>query len=127
MMGWFSSLFIATLARDAVLLVPYAEAWVAESTIVVLVLPTGDTFIGFFNARRLAGVVQVDIPVAGLSPALNGFTIVQISDIHIGPTIKADFVRAIVDQVNKPHPDLIAITGDLVDGSVEHLANEDSP
>jgi predicted MPP superfamily phosphohydrolase len=127
MMGWFSSLFIATLARDAVLLVPYAEAWVAESTIVVLVLPTGDTFIGFFNARRLAGVVQVDIPLAGLSPALNGFTIVQISDIHIGPTIKADFVRAIVDQVNKLNPDLIAITGDLVDGSVEHLANEASP
>ena len=126
-MGWFSSLLIATLARDAVMLVPFAGAWAAESTILVLVISVGVTFIGFFNARRLADVVEIDIPLDDLPPALDGFTIVQISDIHVGPTIKADFVRAIVDRVNMLNPDIIAITGDVVDGSVKQLANETSP
>ena len=126
-MGWFSSLLIAALARDAVLLVPPMGAWTAESTILVLAISIAVTLIGFINARRLAEVVKVDIPLDGLSPALNGFTIVQISDIHVGSTIKADYVQAIVDRVNTLNPDVIAITGDVVDGSVEHLASEAAP
>ncbi|MGE8476313.1 MAG: metallophosphoesterase, partial [Paraburkholderia hospita] len=59
--------------------------------------------------------------------ALDGFTIVQISDIHVGPTIKRGYVDAIVDAVNRLEPDLIAVTGDVVDGSVEHLADHTRP
>ena len=85
------------------------------------------TIVGFVNARRLARVVTVDVPIAGLPPDLDGFTIVQISDIHIGPTIKQRYVQAIVDAVNQESPDLVAITGDVVDGSVEQLAAQASP
>ena len=62
-------------------------------------------------------MVTVDVPIAGLPPDLDGFTIVQISDIHVGPTIKQRYVQAIVDAVNQESPDLVAIIGDVVDGS----------
>jgi hypothetical protein len=58
---------------------------------------------------------------------LAGFTIVQLSDIHVGPTIKREYVQAIVDRVNELDADLIAITGDVVDGSVEQLRAHTAP
>jgi len=54
------------------------------------------TLVGFFIARRVAPVVDVDVPLSDLPPQLGGFTIAQISDIHVGPTIKRNFVEAIV-------------------------------
>ena len=74
--------------------------------------------VGYREARRLARTVEVDIPVAGLPSALHGLRIVQLSDIHVGPTIRRDYLQAIVDRVNELEPDLVAITGDLIDGSV---------
>jgi len=83
--------------------------------------------VGVINARRLAKVVHVDIPIAGLPAALRGFTIVQISDIHVGPTIKQGYLAAIVGAVNALKPDMVAVTGDLVDGSVARLAPHVAP
>jgi predicted MPP superfamily phosphohydrolase len=65
--------------------------------------------------------------VAGLPDALAGFTIVQISDIHVGPTIKRPYLDRIVDRVNGLAPDAVAITGDLVDGTVRELAPHTAP
>ena len=67
------------------------------------------------------------MPIAGLPAALDGFTIAQISDVHVGPTIKRPYVEAIVDAVNRLDVDLVAITGDLVDGSVRDLAAHVAP
>jgi predicted MPP superfamily phosphohydrolase len=85
------------------------------------------TLWGFVNARRTARVVRVDVPVAGLPHALDGFTIAQVSDVHVGPTIKRPFVEAIVATVNRLEVDLVAVTGDLVDGSVRELADHVAP
>ena len=85
------------------------------------------TIIGFIDARRRPRVVEVAVPLPGLPPALQGFTIAQISDVHIGPTIKRDFLRHIVELVNSLDVDLVAVTGDLVDGSVEQLAEHVEP
>ncbi|MEO8922854.1 MAG: metallophosphoesterase, partial [Caldimonas sp.] len=82
---------------------------------------------GFVNARRTAAVVRIDVPVADLSPALHGFSIAQISDIHVGPTIRRPYLEAIVDAVNRLDADMVAITGDLVDGSVADLAEHVAP
>lgn len=131
-MGMFSSLLILTLARDGVLLcaalagllTPAVRSW---SAMAVPVLAAGITLAGFFNARRVARVVVVEIPVAGLPVALHGFTIAQISDIHVGPTIKRAYLEAIVQAVNRLGADLVAITGDLVDGSVQELAPHTAP
>ncbi|MFB0934697.1 MAG: metallophosphoesterase, partial [Propionivibrio sp.] len=85
------------------------------------------TLVGFVNARRVARVVHVDIPLPGLPAPLAGFTIVQLSDIHAGPTIKRDYVAAIVRHANHLGADLIAITGDVVDGNVAQLAAHTAP
>jgi predicted MPP superfamily phosphohydrolase len=85
------------------------------------------TALGAWNARRTAAVVAVDVPIRGLPPALHGFTIAQISDVHVGATIRAGYVRAIVERVNALHPDMVAVTGDLVDGSVAELSEHVAP
>ena len=55
-------------------------------------------------------------------PRWRGLRIVQISDLHVGPTIKGPFVERLVSRVRELRPDLIAFTGDLADGTVERLA-----
>lgn len=136
-MGFFSSLFVLTALRDALLLVLWlaslgglALPWAAlrqASAIAVPVLALLASAIGFWNARRRAPVVDVDIPIADLPPALEGYTIVQLSDIHVGPTIKRGYVDAIVAASNALAPDLIAITGDVVDGNVAQLRDHTAP
>ncbi|MES2017211.1 MAG: metallophosphoesterase [Pseudomonadota bacterium] len=131
-MGFFSSLLVLTMARDAVLLVlalfgPATPALVRASAIGVPLLALGVTLVGFVNARRVARVVEIEVPIAGLPAALHGYAIVQISDIHVGPTIRRGYLEAIVDKVNALQPDAIAITGDLVDGSVKRLAPHTAP
>ncbi|MGB7196255.1 MAG: metallophosphoesterase [Collimonas pratensis] len=126
-MGIFSSLFVISLLRELCLLVllwlgvhdARLPAW---SALAVLLLAAVSSVVGYVNARRLAAVVDVDIPIRDLPAALQGFTIAQISDIHVGPTIKRGYLDAIVNKVNTLKADLIAITGDLVDGSVQELA-----
>ena len=125
-MGLFSSLFVATLVRDLMLLVAPAS-WVEPSAIAVPLLALAATLVGVVNARRTAAVVTVDVPIAGLPAALAGFTIAQISDIHVGPTIKASYLQGIVDAVNRMDADLVAVTGDLVDGSVAELQGHVAP
>jgi len=75
----------------------------------------------FLAATRPVGVKKVTVPLRNLPAALDGFTIVQLTDIHVGPTIGRGFIEELVARVNGERPDLIAITGDLVDGSVEEL------
>lgn len=130
-MGLFSSLFVLTLVRELVLLISLAlpNAWPvpAWSAMAVLAGAVGATAWGFLNARRRAAVVQVQVPIAGLPAELNGFRIAQISDIHVGPTIKAPYLQRIVEAVNELRPDMVAITGDLVDGSVAELSDHVAP
>jgi predicted MPP superfamily phosphohydrolase len=121
-MGLFSSVLVLTLLRDMALLVAGSPPFAAATALAILPAAALLTLIGFLNARRVARVVTVDIPLEGLPAALAGFTIVQLSDIHVGSTIKGDYVRAIVDRVNSLGADLIAITGDVVDGSVRQLS-----
>ncbi|RZU38682.1 hypothetical protein EV700_2617 [Fluviicoccus keumensis] len=126
-MGFFSWVLVLTVIRDAALglaglAMPLPEAVVRDSALAVAGLSVLVTLLGLVFARRTAKVVEVDIPVADLPPGLDGFTIVQISDIHVGPTIKGNYLEAIVARVNSLEADVVAITGDLVDGSVEDLS-----
>jgi predicted MPP superfamily phosphohydrolase len=91
------------------------------SAIAIVVLTAIVTLVGVFNARRRARVVDVTIPIADLPADLAGFTIVQLSDLHVGPTIKHGYLDAIVRKVNGLSADVVAITGDVVDGSVARL------
>lgn len=66
-------------------------------------------------------VERVVVPVKGLHPTLNGTTIVQISDLHLGPFNGKSTLTSIVEKINKLKSDIVVITGDLVDSSVEAL------
>ncbi len=125
-MGLFSSLLMFTLLRELVLLLAPADL-AGASAIAVPLLALAASLLGAFNARKTAGIVSVDVPIAGLPDALHGFTIAQISDIHVGPTIKAPYLQGIVDAVNRLEADLVAVTGDLVDGSVAELSGHVAP
>lgn len=132
LMGLFSTLFVLTVLRDVVLLAAWpfgglGPAVEGYSALAVLAAGALVTLAGFLNARRTASVVRVDVPIRDLPEALHGFTIAQITDIHVGPTIKARYVQAIVDRVNGLRPDMVAVTGDLVDGSVSELAAHVAP
>ena len=139
-MGLFSSLLVLTALRDVML----AAVWVAatlgwspaqallpglraDSAVLVPLAALVVTVLGFWNARRTARVVRVDVPVAALPAALDGFTVAQITDIHVGPTIKQHYLQAIVRKVNALEADMVAITGDLVDGKVHELADHVAP
>ncbi len=131
-MGLFSSVLILTLLRDLALLLLSAGGWASDALVrhsaqVVPLLSVVVTLVGLVNARRVASVVDVDVPIAGLPLQLAGYTIVQISDIHVGPTIKRRYLDAIVDRVNSLLPDAIAVTGDVVDGSVQRLSDHTAP
>ena len=133
-LGFFSWLLVLTVARDVSVIavglladLPAHEAWTRVSALVVMAVTPVITGIGYFMARRVAPVVDVDIPLRDLPRALEGFTIAQISDVHVGPTIKRPFVEGIVERVNAMDADLVAITGDIVDGSVRDLAHHTEP
>ena len=145
-MGLFSTLMVLTLLRDAVLVVAWGGValgsvagldrdWLdalltalqTGSAAAVPLLGLGVTAWGFWNARRTARVVKVDVPIAGLPVALHGFTVAQISDIHVGPTIKHAYLARIVARVNALGADMVAITGDLVDGRVADLQRHVQP
>ena len=136
LMGLFSSLFVLNLLRDvavvALLLARLAGARVADhwldlsaSGVVVAALLV--TLAGFYNARKAPRVKTVDIPLKDLPPALQGFRIAQISDMHIGPTIKRPAMKYVVAKINQLQVDVVAITGDLVDGNVYELSRHVAP
>jgi predicted MPP superfamily phosphohydrolase len=75
-----------------------------------------------WNGLRAVAVKPLSITLSRLPKSMDGLRVVQITDLHIGPLIGEEWLRDVVDKVNALKPDLIAITGDLVDGSVEDLA-----
>ena len=96
---------------------------------VVLAVVSGAAFLtllGIVLARR-PRVVRVTVPIADLPSDLAGFRILQLSDLHIGPTIRRPFVDAVVDRANALRPDLVAVTGDVADGLVPELREHVAP
>lgn len=76
------------------------------------------------NARRPAAIVPVDVALSRLPRAFDGLRVAQLSDLHVGDTQDGAWLRAVVDRTNAMTPDIIVITGDLVDGSVETLRGD---
>ncbi|MFF4685844.1 metallophosphoesterase [Streptomyces sp. NPDC001307] len=82
---------------------------------------------GTYGVLRGPRVKRVTIPLAKLPRAAHGFRIAVVSDIHLGPILGRDFAQKVVDTVNATQPDLIAVVGDLVDGSVKDLGPAAEP
>ena len=73
---------------------------------------------GYREATRVPRVKEVEVRIKGMDARLDGLKIVQLSDIHLGPTIGVAFLKEVIAIVNDLDADLVCITGDLVDGYV---------
>ncbi|MGD0226127.1 MAG: metallophosphoesterase [Terriglobia bacterium] len=71
---------------------------------------------GVWNAYRLR-LVDLTVRVKNLPPSWRGKTLVQLSDVHLGRILGADFLARAVAKVNAQNPAMVLITGDLFDGS----------
>jgi hypothetical protein len=85
------------------------------------------TGYGVGSALGTIPIERVQVRLRRLSERMSGTQIVQLTDMHIGPTLRREWVQEVVAQVNGLEPDVIAITGDLVDGSVEQLRHHVAP
>ena len=82
---------------------------------------------GVASAMGAVGIEKTAVRLRRFPKALNGFRIVQLTDLHIGPTLGKGWLTEVVARTNAQDPDIIAITGDLVDGSVAELAEHVAP
>lgn len=82
---------------------------------------------GVWSAIRPVEVKRVPIRLRKLPASLNGLRVVQLTDMHVGLTIGREFVEDVVRKVNALEPDIVAITGDLIDGTVEDLGDAIAP
>src|SRR5207248_2187580 len=83
--------------------------------------------LGFFQAVRGPKIYDISIPIRNLPKAFEGFKIVQISDLHIGPLIGKNYAERVVNKTNELSSDLVVLTGDIIDGSVAHLSEKVAP
>ncbi|MCM1970379.1 metallophosphoesterase [Streptomyces sp. G1] len=87
----------------------------------------GTVGYGTYGVLRGPRVKRVQVPLAKLPRAAHGFRIAVVSDIHLGPILGRAHTTRIVDTINRTQPDLVAIVGDLVDGSVHDLGPAAEP
>ncbi|WP_406122952.1 metallophosphoesterase [Streptomyces sp. NBC_00989] len=87
----------------------------------------GTVGYGTYGVLRGPSVKRVTVPLAKLPRSAHGFRIAVVSDIHLGPLLGRGFAQKVVDTINATQPDLIAVVGDLVDGSVKNLGPAAAP
>ncbi len=109
----------ATFLLLNVIAYPFPAA-AAAATLLIALLGLGQALAG-------PRVKRIDLPTRGLAAGLRGLRVVQISDLHVGPTIRRREVARIVEGVMALEPDLIAITGDMADGTTEALKRHVEP
>ncbi|MDX8388157.1 MAG: metallophosphoesterase [Ghiorsea sp.] len=148
-MGFFSLLFLWYLLSDVLhLLVKGCKRWVLplfqsekgkvgnpdrrqfmSNSLNLGLVGVSSSMVGVGFAQAVGGAVvrEVNVPLGHVPIPLKDIRIAQFTDLHIGPMIKRDYVEGIVSQINQLKPDIIVMTGDLVDGSVAHLKDDVAP
>lgn len=121
-MGFLSYLMVFVVLKDLLGLagVTINAGWVYLLSLLAVVT-------GSFIAHRGPRVVNLKLPVSDLPEDLEGFRIIQISDLHVGPTIGKKYVESLIDKVNTLQPHIVCLTGDIGDGPVERYREDISP
>jgi predicted MPP superfamily phosphohydrolase len=136
MMGLWAAFILFSIPIDLFRLLAFATHWISAGAsydfdgrdffsqnfyLVVLAIATLSAAIGLIDVLRGAKVKAVNVPIENLPATLQGLKIAQISDLHIGMTIRKNYVEQVVQRTNATEPDLIIITGDLVDAKTESI------
>lgn len=74
--------------------------------------------IGVLNAARVPPLKDIDLDIRGLPSEFEGYTVVQLTDLHISRLFPEAWTRKVVERVNALDVDLIVVTGDVIDGSL---------
>jgi hypothetical protein len=125
---WYTQLLLPLVASAGlaglILGAPFGEALTVGRTLaaVVLAIGGGVLLLGYLGSGRLT-VRRVDTEVPGLPPEFDGLRIVQLSDLHVGPHTSRRFLERVVETTRALEPDLIAVTGDLIDDRAEDVAS----
>jgi uncharacterized protein len=133
-----TTLGVLVLAREAIIFVTVmagkagirAHHAVQKNRRVAIGMAGAAALLGVIGVRGGIAVPEVkrmDLPIRDLPEGLEGMTIVQLSDLHISALLREPHVAAIVDKVNALKPDLIVITGDVVDGHVQIRMKDVAP
>jgi uncharacterized protein len=85
------------------------------------------TLLGFIETLRGPKIKHVNLSIPHLPAALNEFKIAQLSDLHIGPTIRKSYIEKVVKRTNAAHPHLVVVTGDIADAKAKAIVNELAP
>jgi len=126
-MGVLSFTLLFLVARDLASLVVTADLRSERMSALILGASTALFLLGYVRAHYGVGLRRVAVPIDKLPPELAGLRILQITDLHVGPTIRKPFVEKVVKLAASSAPDLIVVTGDLADGRVCELAEEVAP
>lgn len=124
---WYAQLMLPLVASGALLGtlggLPFGHAVLAGrvGAGIVFVVVAAVLIAGYAGSRRLV-VREVDVVVPGLADAFDGLRIVQLSDLHVGPHTPRRFLARVLETTRRMAPDLIAVTGDLIDDRAEDVA-----
>lgn len=107
---------------------PERRVFLARSLAGVAAVGSGGIAIGGYrSATGEIATPEVPVKLDRLPPALSGYRIAQLSDLHLGPLLGGRFLETVVEEANALRPDLVVITGDLVDAPVSVLGPQLSP
>lgn len=132
-MGAFGILLSAVVLTD-VLRIPaafggpfWSARWSHFQPVVALGLGGVGVLYALWSARYGLVVSRVEVPLEGLPSQLDGLRIAQLSDVHVNEASGPSFLSNVVAKVNALRPDVVAITGDLIDGAVEKVGEKLEP
>jgi predicted MPP superfamily phosphohydrolase len=126
-MGILSFALVFLLARDLASLVVRADLHTEQISLLILAASAALFLAGFVGAQYGVRLRRVAVPIENLPPELSGLKILQISDLHVGPTIRRRFVEKLVKMGSAAAADLVVFTGDFADGKVRDLAADVAP
>lgn len=120
-------IFLAVLAGRSGVKVHMAVQQDRRTVLALGAASVGVAAFGVWQGVKVPEIVKRDLPVKNLPPELEGFTFVQLSDIHCSSLLERRHMEALVARVNSLNPDLILLTGDIADGTVKARFEDAAP
>lgn len=130
-MGLLFLLFTAVLAGEILgwgaILARLPPGVVRAVRVIPVVLALVGSVWAVRNALADPLVHEIEVSVAGLDPAFDGYRLAHVTDTHLGPILGRPWMERLAARIDSARPDLVVHTGDLVDGPVERLADDVEP
>lgn len=142
LMGFWGTYLLLAIPCDVIFLLNYlfeiilhGKAYNFTSTLVfyhkinigIVFLSLALSVFGLLEVLRGSRVKKIRVQISNLAPALQNLKIAQISDLHIGPTIRRAYIEEVVRRTNAINPDLVFITGDIADAKAAAIQDDLQP